>query len=325
MYCLLAKLDRPDIDLRKPYTEIGDADSFSGRHYDEAYITQFINANRLPCNSTTAFLTPVLRNIDRTLTIDIELVGRPRQLYINTLLLLDDVHAGQVSAADLLAETVRVLLVMRAEKANRMATLLAGLKHSEDTVPLFSEAIVTLVQQHLSCKNSSRLPVLVVAAAYKVVGHKIGECLLPLRAHTAADEQTGALGDIEICLVNDDQVVTVYEMKKKRITIDDIDRAIQKIVTAPTHIHNYIFITTDIVDEPARICAGETHEKTGGTEIAILDCIGFLRHFLHFFHRLRIDYLDAYQALVLAEPDSAVSQPLKEAFLALRQATETDE
>jgi len=28
---------------------------------------------------------------------------------------------------------------------------------------------------------------------------------------------------------------------------------------------------------------------------------------------------------VLAEPDSAVNQPLKEAFLALRQAMETDE
>ena len=50
-----------------------------------------------------------------------------------------------------------------------------------------------------------------------------------------------------------------------------------------------------------------------------------MRHFLHLFHRLRIAYLDAYQELVLAEPDSAVSQPLKEAFLALRQAAEADE
>jgi DNA adenine methylase len=33
--------------------------------------------------------------------------------------------------------------------------------------------------------------------------------------------------------------------------------------------------------------------------------------------------LEAYQQLVLAEPDSAVSQPLKEAFLALRQASES--
>ena len=71
--------------------------------------------------------------------------------------------------------------------------------------------------------------------------------------------------------------------------------------------------------------AAAFYEETGGTEIAILDCIGFLRHFLHLFHRVRADYLNAYQSLVLNEPDSAVSQSLKEAFLGLRQAAETDE
>jgi DNA adenine methylase len=34
---------------------------------------------------------------------------------------------------------------------------------------------------------------------------------------------------------------------------------------------------------------------------------------------------DYRQELVLAEPESAVSQPLKEAFLALRQAAESGE
>lgn len=42
-------------------------------------------------------------------------------------------------------------------------------------------------------------------------------------------------------------------------------------------------------------------------------------------HRIRADYLNAYQTLVLNEPDSAVSQTLKEAFLALRQAAESGE
>ncbi len=30
MACLLAKLHRPEVDVRKPYTEIGTADAFSG-------------------------------------------------------------------------------------------------------------------------------------------------------------------------------------------------------------------------------------------------------------------------------------------------------
>jgi SacI restriction endonuclease len=323
MASLLAKIDRPGIDPRKPYTEIGARDAFSGRSYDESYITHFINKHRLPCNPTTAFLTPAFRNIDKTLTTGTEIIGRPRQLYKYTLHLLDDVHARRVSAKDLLAEVVRILLVMRNEKDQRMATLLAALQHPEGAVPLSSEAIVNLIEQHLKVKHSSRLPVLVVAAAYQIIGKKIGERLLVLKPHNAADEQTGAKGDVEICLENDDHVVTAYEMKTRRVSIDDIDRALQKMTA--TRIHNYIFITTDLIDENVKAYAAEAYERTGGTEIAILDCIGFLRHFLHLFHRLRIDYLDAYQAMVLAEPDSAVSQPLKEAFLALRQAAETGE
>ena len=84
-------------------------------------------------------------------------------------------------------------------------------------------------------------------------------------------------------------------------------------------------MTTDVIAPIVREYAATFYEKTDGTEIAILDCIGFLRHFLHFFHRIRIDYLNAYQALVLNEPDSAVSQSLKEAFLALRQVAESSE
>lgn len=57
MACLLAKLDQPHVAPRKPYTEIGTPDSFSGRTYDERFLTRFIVDNRLPCNSTTAFLT----------------------------------------------------------------------------------------------------------------------------------------------------------------------------------------------------------------------------------------------------------------------------
>jgi hypothetical protein len=67
------------------------------------------------------------------------------------------------------------------------------------------------------------------------------------------------------------------------------------------------------------------YRDLGGVEIAILNCIGFLRHFLHLFHRIRLDFLDAYQELVINEPESAVSQSLKEVFLSLRKAAESEE
>lgn len=325
MACTLAKLDRPEIDPRKPYTEIGDKDSFSGRTYDERYITHFINANRLPVNPTTAFLTPAFRNLDRPLTRNLDLIGRPRELYHSTLQLLDDIYKERVTAKAMLTEIIRILLVMREEKLSRIYTLLADLQHAQELQILSSEEIVTLIDQHLKCKNSSRLPVLVVTAAYHSVSDKIGEYALPLKSHNAADEQTGALGDVEICLQNDERVVSAYEMKTRKVSIDDIDRALEKIALAEYKIHNYIFITTDLIDYNVKTYAAESYNRTNGTEVAILDCLGFLRHFLHFFHRSRIYFLEAYQELVLNEPDSAVSQALKEAWLALRQAAESDE
>lgn len=52
----------------------------------------------------------------------------------------------------------------------------------------------------------------------------------------------------------------------------------------------------------------------------VLDCLGFMRHYLHLFHRRRVAFLDVYQKLVLDQPDSAVGLPLKEVILALRRA-----
>jgi len=325
MSCLLAKLHHPNVDPRKPYTEIGGNDSFSGRTYDERYLPRFITEHRLPVNPTTAFLTPTLRNINQALTSDRELVGRPRDLYKKTLMLLEDVAENHIAADVLFIETVRVLLQLRDEKLARMASLLEVLEHGEGALPLSSEAIVTLISQHLACKNASRLPVLVVAAAYMAAGTQLSESILPLNSHNAADLQTGSLGDLEICLVGDDDIVTAYEMKMKRVTQDDIDTAVTKITRAPKQINNYLFVTTDVIDPIVTEYAAMFYEKTNGTEIAILDCISFLRHFLHLFHRIRSNYLNTYQTLVLEESDSAVSQTLKEAFLALRQAAESGE
>ena len=326
MSCLLGKLDKPNVDPRKPYTEIGTTDSFSGRTYDERHLTKFINEYRLPVNPTTAFLTPTLRNIDHPLMTDRELVGRPRDLYKKTLKLLEDVAEQRVAADVLFVETVRVLMLLRDEKLARMASLLGALKQAEGALPLSSEAIVALIiSQHLACKNASRLPVLVVAAGYEAAEARLAESMLPLNPHNAADLQTRSLGDVEICLMGEDSIVTAYEMKMKHVTQDDIDAAVTKIARAPNKIQNYLFVTTDMIDPIVAEYAATFYERTDGTEIAILDCIGFLRHFLHLFHRIRADYLNAYQTLVLNELDSAVSQTLKEAFLALRQAAESGE
>lgn len=324
MACLLAKLHRPEVDLRKPYTEIGEPDAFSGRTYDERYITAFINEHNLPCNSTTAFLTPALRNRNVMLTRDLNLVGKPPQLYKFVLELLDDVSNNRVMPEDLLAETIRWLIIDRNEKQLRLEALIQELKTTEGALPLSSEDIVNLIEKHLSLKGTSRLPVLIVASAYQTAQEYLGEKILALQSHNAADVQTGALGDVEITLLGDDEIVTIYEMKDKRVTNEDIDRALRKLFTSRKRIDNYVFVTTEIIDEQVQDYARSLYQETGGIEFVILDCVGFIRHFLHLFHRLRSRFLETYQSMILEEPQSSVSQPVKEAFLAMRRAAEAE-
>ncbi|HVF29029.1 MAG TPA: hypothetical protein VM943_12360, partial [Pyrinomonadaceae bacterium] len=79
---------------------------------------------------------------------------------------------------------------------------------------------------------------------------------------------------------------------------------------------------TEKIDIEVENYAKGLHEKVG-VEFVILDCIGFLRHFLHLFYRLRIQFLEAYQELVLSEPNSAVNHALKELLLSLRYTAES--
>ena len=284
----------------------------------------FVAKYNLPVNATTAFLTPGFRTINVPLALPLTISGRPKRMYVDTIDLLNLVYTGELASQDLLDESIRQLLILKQEQDERMKQLLDNLGTSDKGIPLSVEDIVTLISQHLRSPRSSRLPVLIVAAAYQCAAQQIGETVRPLYAHNAADLQTRSLGDIEITLANDDEVVTCYEMKAKEVTRADIDAAIAKLSSTQTHIDNYIFITTGRIDADVAAYAASLYRATDGVEFVILDCLGFLRHFLHLFHRLRIEFLDAYQELVLREPDSAVNQPLKELFLTLRQAAEVD-
>jgi hypothetical protein len=288
--------------------------------------------------------------MDAPLSTSITIVGRPARAYKDTLQLLDDVAKGKVSAEAVLTDTIRILLIVREAQVRRIDEAKEELSRAaKGVLPLSSEAIIGLIEQHLKSKNASRLPVLVVAAAYNAVSDKLQERVLPLKGHVTADKQTGALGDVEVCLIGDNQrcrhaeqqviangdvevcligdnqAVTVYEMKSRRVTKDDLDAGLQKLTRAKSRVDNYVFITTDRIDVEVQEYALEMYESTGGTEFAVLDCLGFLRHFLHLFHRRRARFLDHYQDLVLSAPVSDVNQPLKEAFLALHQAALADE
>jgi hypothetical protein len=116
--------------------------------------------------------------LNTMLTKDMNLVGKPPQLYQAVLSLLDDVHRGRVTADTLIAEMVRSLPIYRNEQQQRIEALVATLNTAKNAVPLSSENIVNLIEKHMSLKGTSRLSVLVVAAAYQSTEEFVGERVL---------------------------------------------------------------------------------------------------------------------------------------------------
>lgn len=324
MACLLAKIHRPSIDIRKPYAEIGDSESYSGRAYDERYITSFILKYELPCNTTTAFLTPAFRTLNIPLTQDVELQGKPREVYQKVIKILHKVQAGQVDSRLLLEEIVRRLILYREQRNQQIDQMKRQVENRSDNESVSVDQIVNLLKQHLSCPHSSRLPVLIISAAYHTAQDLINKQANALHSHTAADRSTGSVGDIEIVQLITKEIVIVYEVKSRKITSEDINLAVQKLNDLPySHqISQYVFITIEPAEEFLHKVAADLYKKTG-VEFMILDCLEFVKHFLHLFYERRISFLNEYQRLVLEEPESAVSHELKLAFLALRLALTT--
>lgn len=212
---------------------------------------------------------------------------------------------------------------MKDERSFQLEAALNSLKFSVSTFPLSSEDIVKLIEQHLKSPCSSQLPILVVAAAYEVAEQYLGERFLPLQAHNAADLQTQSPIDLPMAHIDDYRGVTVYEMKAKKVEKEDINIAIEKVKDPSNSTDHYIFITTDEIDAEVKDYAASMYKLTAGIEFIILDCMGFIRHFLHLFHRLRMDFLNAYQEILFAESNRAVRPALKVTFLALRRLYES--
>lgn len=318
--CALAKAHRPELDATEPYTEIRSGRSFSGRSYDEQYVATLLHDHRLPPNPTTAFLTPTLRNANEPLRSATVFEGRPRQAYQDAAFVLESLEAGSVRAEDVLAQGLAELFTLRGE---REAALSAALSAGSGAGTLSTEDVLTLIEQHLRSKRASRLPVLVVAALYHTLGALAGEQALTLGAHNAADARTGALGDIEVELLTaPGRPATVYEVKARPVTLGDVQHAARKVTAAATPPENYLLVTNHPIEREVADHARTLHEATG-TEFALLAALSFARHLLHFFHRQRLTFLNAYQELLLAEPDSAVRPELKTAWLALRRSAES--
>lgn len=118
--------------------------------------------------------------------------------------------------------------------------------------------IINLLSKHFfypykASRGASRLPVLALYAVYEVMLGQLERyksmALKPLEAHSAADSQTGAVGDIEVIRTDNAQVFEAIEVKhgialNERIIHDAANKIMDK------SIDRYYILTTHAACEP---------------------------------------------------------------------------
>lgn len=149
--------------------------------------------------------------------------------------------------------------------------------------------ITTLFSEHFfysynDSKGASRLPVLALYAVYTVLVKELrrfeGKHLKPLEAHSAADSQTGSIGDIEV--LNEDGTPFEAVEVKHMIPINKaiIDSAKQKI--RGSRVNMYYILTTSRQHEPAKDVLDETDnvKRLLGTQMIVNGVVPTIKYYL---------------------------------------------
>jgi DNA (cytosine-5)-methyltransferase 1 len=134
-------------------------------------------------------------------------------------------------------------------------------------------------------KGASRLPVLALYAVYKVllkeIGRYDGKQLKELEAHSAADAQTGAIGDIEIVRSDDGAAFEAVEVKHGLIvTKAMVESAKQKI--RGSQVDRYYILTTHSQHEPSEEVLQEVEnvKKLLGCQMIVNGVVPTLKYYL---------------------------------------------
>lgn len=149
--------------------------------------------------------------------------------------------------------------------------------------------ITNLFEKHFfytykDSKGASRLPVLALYAVYTVLLKELrrfdGKHLKPLEAHSAADSQTGSIGDIEV--LNEDGTPFEAVEVKHQIQINKaiIDSAKQKICSS--RVDRYYILTTSRQHEPAKDLLDELerNKRLLGTQMIVNGVVPTIKYYL---------------------------------------------
>lgn len=238
---LVYKTFHPNQDIRNHQTSI--ENGYSGRTFDNRYITPFLKSVKFPAMAESGWLT---RSLEQKVPYDSNYSGaiRPPELKSAFLKTIDFIQNGQ-NLNEILSYLIQGLILQRNSHQIDLAKPL--------NLPITT--IVSLLSKHFESKYSaegaSRLPVLALYAAYECLIEETkrfeNKSLLQIENHTSADTRSGRIGDIDIVDEKGKAFEAVEVKHGIAITSQLVKDAFEKFKT--TQVNRYYLLSTANVDK----------------------------------------------------------------------------
>ena len=262
--CVLARWGDRTIDITKPYVNQG-TDAFSGRSLDERVVNPFFQENRIP-SSKGPYLSAFRRSVrfDQSTRTGL----RDRDGYDALLRLIRHLQATD-SDGDLLTFLDQLLLNFYELREESQVAIAQPQRIS-------LEQISELVDHLLSVPSGGRFPMYLVEATLSAIKARFALAWeIQVQGINVADTAGGAAGDIEVR--ENGILVFSAEVTERRI---DANRVIATFETkiAPNAIKDYMFLTSDGVDDAAKSQASAYF--TIGHEVNFIDIAAWIWHTL---------------------------------------------
>lgn len=269
---------------------------FTGRGISEQVIYPWLAKHGFR-GSMSGWQTRVFER-ERPYTMDYrENISRVKTEFLS---ILDAVSTGRAKAVDVLAAFFQLEIAER-YKRQQSAEWLA--KHSA-TGDISIAKIIDALSQHFELPRSARLPVLAVQAMYATMMPHIaryeGLILSELSEHSAADENTGAVGDIEV-KDSDGDVFEGVEVKHG-VVIDDnvVRRACAKVQNSPASRYYILSTSPRVTITVVGQDLIDNLQRDHGCQLVINGVLPTIKYYLRLLNK-PTEFLDSYKTLLATD------------------------
>lgn len=246
--CLAIKSARPDSDMRYHQTQIQkDTDRSAGvnfRGISEDIVYPWLSRNRFE-GAKSGWQTRTLeRPKPYTMTYDENIA------YVKTefLAVFDEIEEHAQPAFYALTYLIFKQVVRREE-----VRITLSIPKTQDIGTIVELFRLHFFRSYKGSKGASRLPVLALHAIYSVMVPELkryaGKTVVALNAHSAADSQTGSIGDIEVSDNENAEIFEAVEVKHALPIVESIAADVQLKVMDKS-IARYYILTTHQNCEP---------------------------------------------------------------------------